>query len=96
LGQFKALHALTSETGWCFPATNLEGMHVCTKSVSKQIGDRQSRFKERPKQLKNRRQDDTLVLSKGDRGEWTPHDLRRTAATMMQQLDILPDIIDRC
>lgn len=29
-------------------------------------------------------------------GEWTPHDLRRTAATMMQALGVLPDIIDRC
>ena len=38
------------------------------------------RFKNR-KPLKNRRNDDTLVLSKGENGEWTPHDLRRTAAT---------------
>lgn len=53
------------------------------------------RFKQR-KQLKGRRNDDTLVLANGARGEWTPHDLRRTAATMMQRLGVVPDIIDRC
>ena len=29
-------------------------------------------------------------------GPWTPHDLRRTAATFMQGLGILPVIIERC
>ena len=48
------------------------------------------------KPLKNRRNDDTLVLSKGENGEWTPHDLRRTAATMMQALGVSLDVIDRC
>jgi integrase len=68
---------------------------VDVKSVSKQVGDRQRRFKER-KALRNRRNDDSLVLSGDSAGEWTPHDLRRTAATMMQALGISPDVIDRC
>jgi integrase len=63
--------------------------------VSKQVGDRQVRFKKR-KPLKNRRHDDSLVLSNGKNGEWTLHDLRRTGATMMQQLGVSPDVIDRC
>lgn len=96
LRQFQALHELTGKTPWCFPARHKEGAPVCPKSVSKQVGDRQERFKARTLQLKNRRQDNTLVLANGERGEWTPHDLRRTAATMMQQLGVLPDIIDRC
>jgi len=37
-----------------------------------------------------------LVLSGGRYGAWTPHDLRRTAATMMQALGVSPDVIDRC
>jgi len=37
-----------------------------------------------------------LVLSKGTKGEWTPHDLRRTGATMMQELGVTLEIIDRC
>lgn len=65
------------------------------KSVSKQIGDRQHRFKQR-KALSNRRNDNSLVLSNGVNGEWTPHDLRRTGATMMQALGVMPDVIDRC
>ncbi len=69
--------------------------HVDLKTVSKQVGDRQMRFKNR-RPLKNRRNDDTLVLSGGANGEWTPHDLRRTAATMMQALGISLDVIDRC
>lgn len=29
-------------------------------------------------------------------GPWTPHDLRRTAATLMQSMKVRPDIIDKC
>jgi len=94
LEQFQALHTLSGDTAWCFPARDAEN-HVCVKSVSKQIGDRQLRFKNR-KDLSNRRNDDSLVLASGANGEWTPHDLRRTAATMMQALGVSPDVIDRC
>jgi integrase len=94
LRQFKALHALTGKSPWCFPASQQEG-HVCVKTVSKQIGDRQMQFKSR-KPLAHRRNDNSLVLSKGTNGEWTPHDLRRTAATMMQAMGVNPDVIDRC
>lgn len=94
LRHFKILHGRTGDTPWCFPARNSES-HVCVKTVSKQIGDRQSRFKSR-KPLKNRRHDDTLVLAGGKNGEWTPHDMRRTAATIMQSLRVALDVIDRC
>lgn len=100
LRQFTALHELTGDTPFCFPARTAKGeapeQHVCTKSVSKQVGDRQMQFKNRKGALQHRRHDNTLVLTKGANGEWTPHDLRRTAATMMQALGVLPDIIDRC
>lgn len=95
LRQFEALHALTGETTWCFPARNLDDTHVHVASVSKQIGDRQEMFMER-KPLQRRKHNNTLVLAKGKNGNWTPHDLRRTGATMMQQLGISLDIIDRC
>lgn len=98
LRHFKALHAITGvgddKSEWCFPARHQKG-HVNVKTVSKQVGDRQMQFKNR-KPLKNRRNDDTLVLSNGENGEWTPHDLRRTAATMMQALGVGLDVIDRC
>jgi integrase len=94
LRQFKALHALTKDSEWCFPASSNVGS-IDTKTISKQIGDRQMQFKNR-KPLQRRRNDNTLVLAKGKRGEWTPHDLRRTASTLMQQLGVQPDVIDRC
>ena len=52
-------------------------------------------FKKR-KPLKNRKNDNSLVIAKGKTGEWTPHDLRRTAATMMQALGVTLDVIDKC
>ena len=45
---------------------------------------------------KNRRSDNTLVLVGGKNDAWTPHDLRRTGATMMQALGISLELIDRC
>lgn len=100
LNQFRQLHETTGKSDWCFPAKNKEG-HVCVKSMSKQIGDRQSMFKQSKdgaprKPMQHRRHDNTLVLCDGKNGAWTPHDLRRTGATMMQSLGVSLDIIDRC
>lgn len=100
LDQFQQLHAHTGHSAWCFPARNNDGS-IEGKSISKQVGDRQSMFKKnkdgtRSAPLKNRRSDNTLVLAGGKNGAWTPHDLRRTGATMMQALGISLDIIDRC
>lgn len=100
LGVFQRLHQKTGHTDWCFPARDEEN-HLDTKSISKQIGDRQARFKKNndgtPRApLKNRRSDNTLVLAEGKDGAWTPHDLRRTGATIMQSLGISLETIDRC
>lgn len=95
LNQFKRLKEETGHTPFCFPSKD-EKSHVDTKTVSKLIGDRQCRFKNRSKPLTGRHHDDSLVLSKGTKGEWTPHDLRRTGATMMQELGMTLEIIDHC
>ena len=100
LEQFKALRAITGHTDWCFPTAG-ERDHIGTKSMTKQIGDRQAMFKKAkdggPRApMKNRRCDNTLVLADGKTGAWTPHDLRRTGATMMQGLGVPLDTIDRC
>lgn len=92
--QFQALRGLTGTRRWCFPSRDGE-LHLDLKTISKQVGDRQQRFKQRVK-LKRRCHNDSLVLGGGKNGEWTPHDLRRTAATIMQALGVLPDVIDRC
>ena len=97
LSKFRELFTITGDGQYAFPAKNNSihgGGHVCVKSVSKQIGDRQTRFKHRNTELKNRANNNTLVLGEQD---WTPHDLRRTGATMMQgDLKIPLDVIDRC
>jgi integrase len=110
LNQFRQLHDVTGESEWCFPAKNKldatstkdENRHVCVKSVSKQVGDRQTMFKKTKdggprQQMKNRAKGaNVLVLGDGKTGAWTPHDLRRTGATLMQGLGVPLDIIDYC
>lgn len=95
LKQFNVLKAYTGHTRFCFPSRD-ENSHVDTKTISKLIGDRQCSLKNRSKPLSGRHHDDSLVLSQGTKGEWTPHDLRRTGATLMQELGVNLDIIDRC
>jgi len=95
LKQFKRLYLETGATAFLFP--NRKGNdHVNTKTVSKLIGDRQCQFKNRSKPLAGRHHDDSLVLAHGANSEWTPHDMRRTGATMMQALGVPLDIIDGC
>lgn len=93
--QFRRLHEVSGHTPFCFPSRN-ELNHVCLKTVSKQVGDRQVMFKRRSKPLSGRHHDNTLILADGKRSEWTPHDLRRTGASMMQALGVSLDVIDRC
>lgn len=88
--QFETLHTMTGATPWLFPNTELTDT-VCTKSTTKQVGDRQRYDKPI---LKNRSQDAHALEMSG--GRWVPHDLRRTAATMMVQLGVLPDVVEKC
>lgn len=101
IDRLQSLHELTGSTPWLFPAAakrkdRAEGKadfteHVSEKTVTKQVGDRQrpggAPMQGRTKQV------EALVLSGG---KWTPHDLRRTGATMMAELGALPDVIERC
>lgn len=77
---------------WVF--MNRDGSdHVCQKTVTKQIGDRQRPGMEPMRGRAKKELADTLVLVGG---KWTPHDLRRTAATMMVALGVLPEVAERC
>lgn len=88
LQHFASLHLLSSKSPWVLPATRGEGA-VCVKSITKQVRDRQ---RETP--MKGRSKDTgTLRLSNG---AWTPHDLRRTAATLLGHCGVLSEIIERC
>ncbi len=93
LQHFKTLHEISGkESEWVLPASkrNKKGeISVCVKSINKQINDRQ-----REVPLKHRsKSTGTLRLSGG---HWTPHDLRRTAATIMGHCGVLSEIIERC
>jgi integrase len=100
LEQFKALNAITAtkknEKGesvpctWVIPARQPDN-HVDLKTVSKQVADRQRGDKEA---MSNRSANGNALALPG--GKWTPHDLRRTAATMMVQLGAAPDVVEKC
>ena len=87
-GLFKQLFDLSADADYI--VSNVTGAGaIDQKAVTKQVRDRQ-----RGVQIAGRTKlFDTLILSGGT---WTPHDLRRTAASTMQSLQINPYIIERC
>ena len=62
---------------------------MCEKSITKQVGGRQTE-----NILSNRSKDNQALILTG--GKWTPHDLRRSGATIMGDLGINSDVIDKC
>lgn len=62
--------------------------HISTKSLQKQFRDRQ-----RSEQIKRRSSKLGALALKS--GAWTAHDLRRTGATLMGELGVRSDVIDR-
>ncbi|ARM02101.1 hypothetical protein BOC59_20605 [Burkholderia pseudomallei] len=84
----QALLALSDDPVWLLPATRNDGP-VCSKSITKQLHDRQ-----RGKQKTNGTALTTALSLPG--GTWTPHDLRRTGATLMGELGVHGDVIEKC
>ncbi len=74
-------------------ATAGEIRPIATTALAKALADRQ-KAPDAPV-FKNRtiEHPQALILPGG---RWTPHDLRRSAATFMQSLGVLPAIIERC
>jgi integrase len=88
LEQFKNLMSIASNDIWLFP--NRDGLsHVSEKSITKQVDGRQTKTI-----LSGRSKDNQALVLTG--GKWTPHDLRRTGATIMGNLGINSDVIDKC
>lgn len=88
---FKELRELSGQDVWCYPDTTGK-THVCIKSTTKQIRDRQVTEPGRKIWTNRSKKTDALILGGGD---WVPHDLRRTGATFMQSLGITPGVIER-
>ncbi len=88
LKQFERLAAIRQSDKWIFSNRD-NSSHVCEKSISIQIRGRQTTTI-----LSNRSKDSQALVLTG--GKWTPHDLRRTGATMMGGLGVAPDVIEKC
>jgi integrase len=86
--QFRELRTITGASAWCFPSRDGES-HVGLKSIAKQVKDRV-----RTEPLANRTNATGALLLAA--GGWTPHDLRRTGATMMGNLGVMGEVIERC
>ncbi|SUD31776.1 phage integrase family protein [Pseudomonas fluorescens] len=91
INQFKRAQNINGNSAWCYPNTDESGP-VCSKTVTKQLGDRQRQ----PEQgaMSRRSAKAQALLLPG--GKWTPHDLRRTGATLMTALGVLPEVAERC
>ncbi|MBK6357142.1 MAG: site-specific integrase [Betaproteobacteria bacterium] len=77
---------------WVYPNRSGENA-VCLKTITKQIGDRQRVGKAPMSRRAKVEIAESLILP---RGKWTPHDLRRTGATLMVASGILPEVAERC
>jgi integrase len=90
LEQFCSLQSITGSSRWVFPA-NKGDRPVCKKSLSVQIADRQHGTGTRQKNRSSRA--DSLILSGA---KWVPHDLRRTAATLIRTLGFGAEVAEAC
>lgn len=100
LRQFRELHALTGWSAWVMPSARKRApgkdapqpdldIAIGPKALAKQIVDRQSLANKKHRtQAKG-----TLTLAGG---RWTPHDLRRTGATLMGENGVMSEVIERC
>jgi integrase len=89
---FAELHKITGHTGLMMPGKSKVRPYMLPKVLSKSVCERQ-RDPDAPQKKGRTKDHSTLILPDG---HWTVHDLRRTAATKMQMLDVTADIIDAC
>nr|VFK57401.1 MAG: Integrase [Candidatus Kentron sp. TC] len=86
--QFQALYTISAGSGWRLTSRGGERFASST-SISSQIRERV-----RSTPVHGRAKATKSLLLSG--GSWTPHDLRRTGATMMGELGIMGEVIERC
>ena len=86
-GLFRALQT-QREGQWCLPSSKKIGSHQTRMSIGAALYDRQT---ERPQRQGRTAETSSLVL---EGGHWTAHDLRRTCASGMQKLGVMPAVID--
>lgn len=89
--QFRHLKTFSGHTPWIYPNTKDTGP-VCSKTITKQLTDRQR--EPGTEAMSNRSANTCALLLPG--GKWTSHDLRRTGATLMVTLGVIPEVAERC
>lgn len=89
--QFRRVQVFSGHTPWIYPNTKDTGP-VCAKTITKQLTDRQRQPGTGP--MSNRSANTGALLLPG--GKWTSHDLRRTGATLMVTLGVIPEVAERC
>jgi integrase len=88
LSQFQRLAEVRQSDVWLLPNRS-NTSHVCEKSLTKQVDSRQN-----PVIHQGRASANTSLMLPG--GKWTPHDLRRSGATLMGNLGVHGDVIEKC
>ena len=86
LKQFRTLMQISTSPVWLLPHTD-NTRPICKSSLSQQLNIRQTLDVLRCK-------DNQALMLAG--GKFTPHDLRRTGATIMGNLGVASDVIDKC
>jgi integrase len=81
LGRFRS-------NAWVIPSRKAD-LPVDDKAISKALRDRQREYP-----LKGRTKASATLKLEG--GDWSPHDLRRTFATRLADLGVMPHVIERC
>lgn len=89
VNQFRRVQEIAGGSEWVYPARSGD-CAVSSKTITKQLGDRQRDANPMTRRSKSV---GTLMLQGG---QWGPHDLRRTGATMMTRLGALPEVAERC
>ena len=87
LGLFTSLQA-TRESRWIMASPMKIGSRIAEKGIGAAVYDRQTQG---PQRQGRTAETSSLVL---EGGHWTPHDLRRSCATGMQKLGVMPAVID--
>ncbi|WP_295685882.1 site-specific integrase [uncultured Nevskia sp.] len=87
VAQFETLREIAMSIDWIYPSRD-GSSHVSTKALQKQFKDRQRELAFRGRS----KRPGTLMLAGG---EWRAHDLRRTGATLMGELGVRSDVIER-
>jgi integrase len=87
ISQFEVLKGLWRSETWVFP-DRFDKSHLSPKALQKQFHDRQ-----RTMRLQGRSNKAGMLRLKS--GEWRAHDLRRTSATLMGELGVRSDVIER-